>query len=379
MNAQLIIIGLLVANPSIQLSSSLNPSNILKKLPIFKNQLSQHTHHDISSLSSISSSSFPSSTALPKTNVSLRGNSIGSNIQNLYKPKFDFKSKYNILQYLWPDEKPMLKFYLLLALVFMVLGKWMNLQVPFLMQDTINILSNSAFVPTTKSSFISKLLIRFFPQLSNSMTSSAAITTTAATLSLVSYGVCRALAVIFAEIKTCLFAQVSFTGLRKFANQIFQHLHELDAEFHLKTPSGVVSVAYVRAIRGFQGLLFQIVFSVIPTILELSLVARILYIKYGKFFSFITLATFILYGFFTIWITQWRVKIRQELVEVDNQRNGYFIDSILNHEVVKYFTNEDRELRKFDKYLQRIYELNIESTIAVAILNFGQTAMFSTG
>ena len=155
---------------------------------------------------------------------------------NRYKPSFDFKSKYTILEYLWPSDKPILKLYLLLSIVFMVIGKWMNLQVPFIMKDTINILSNSAFVPEDqKSSFISKLLIRIFPSLLNSAAAPSSVITLAAGLSLVSYGVSRALSVIFAEIKTCLFTQVSFTGLRKFSNQIFKHLHELDAEFHLKT------------------------------------------------------------------------------------------------------------------------------------------------
>ena len=193
------------------------------------------------------------------------------------------------------------------------------------------------------------------------------------------YGLSKALSVVFAEIKTCLFAHVSFSALRRYANQIFQHLHELDAEFHLKTPSGVISVAYVRAIKGFQTIIFQTVFSIIPAALELVLVSNILYKTCGPIFSLITMATFSLYLIFTVWITQWRIRLRKQLVEVDNARNGYFIDSILNHEVVKFFTNEDKELKRFDSYLSNIQKLNIESTYAIALLNFGQAAMFCSG
>jgi ATP-binding cassette subfamily B protein len=96
-------------------------------------------------------------------------------------------------------------------------------------------------------------------------------------------------------------------------------------------------------------------------------------------FSTITLTTFTLYLLFTVWITQRRVKLRQELVDVDNARNAYFIDSILNHEVVKYFTSEEKESKKFDSYLFKIQKLNIDSTYAIALLNLGQTTMFCTG
>lgn len=399
MSAMHIIVVLCVIHPFIRLSSSLHipkisGSNIYFQINQIKKYISNKSSSTLTTTTSSSSCSWTSLSSSPQSSIRSKDPNIlhenpahiPTNINNKDSPTsaFDFGYRYHIFQYLWPHEKPWLKLSLILALFFMVLGKWLNLQVPFLMQETINILSHSPAATVVgasagKQSFITKLLLRLFPKMFINPTSTSSITIAAASLTIVSYGLSRALSTIFAEIKTCLFARVSFSGLRKFANQIFEHLHELDADFHLKTPSGVISVAYVRAIRGFQGLLFQIVFSVIPTLLELVLVARVLNKKYGSIFSLITLSTFTLYGLFTIWITQWRIKIRNELVTVDNSRNGYFIDSILNHEVVKYFTNEDRELKKFDSYLKRIQELNIENTIVVALLNFGQVSLFSSG
>ena len=126
-------------------------------------------------------------------------------------------------------------------------------------------------------------------------------------------------------------------------------------------------------------MLFQLVFSVLPTMLELALVSNILYKRCGSIFAGVTLTTFTVYLAFTVWITQWRIDIRKELVDVDNKRNGFFIDSILNHEVVKLFTNEKRETTRFDGYLERIQNLSIESTYAIAVLNLGQAAMFCIG
>eukprot|EP01041_Mallomonas_annulata_P010862 gene10862-22680_t len=260
-----------------------------------------------------------------------------------------------MLKYVWPHDNIRLRIYLVLSMVFMFLGKYYNVQVPFVLQKAIDAASKTAGLGADKS-------------------------LTAATAGMVMfYGVSRALSVIFSEIKTCLFASVSQNVLRKFAGQIFSHLHSLDSEFHWQTASGTISVAYVRAIRGFQTMLFQIVFSVAPALLELIMVANVLYRRCGGVFAGITLGTFLAYTLFTVWITEWRVLLRRELVDVDNTRNGFFIDSILNHEVVKLFTNEKRELARFDSYLQRIEDLNVQSTYSIAVLNLGQASLFCLG
>ena len=239
----------------------------------------------------------------------------------------------------------------------MFAGKYLNIQTPFILQRAIDNIRTLGVAEAVQQ----KILVK-----------------SAATL-LSLYGLSRAMSVVCAEIKTSLFAHVSQNVLRRFANEIFTHLHSLDNEFHQATPSGVISVAYARAVRGFQTTIFQIVFSVVPTFLELFLVSNILFRKFGPQFSAITLATFASYLAFTVWITQWRVAVRKELVDVDNTRNGFFIDSILNQEVIKLFTSEKREGQRFDGYLQRLEQLSIQSTYAIAILNLGQAALFCAG
>lgn len=273
-----------------------------------------------------------------------------------------FKRELPMLQFLWPTDNLPLRCYLVLSMVFLIAGKWFNLRVPFLLQSAIDSIASTT-------------------------TAAAAGPTKGVWSSLATpigsaigwYGLSRALSVVCAEAKTCLFMQVSQDVLRKFANQIFRHLHAMDSDFHLQTPSGVVSVAYVRAVRGFQTMLFQLVFSVAPTLLELLLVAHVLYKRFAPVFALVTMVTFSVYLVFTVLVTQWRISLRQELVDVDNARNGFFIDSILNHEVVKLFSSEDREALRFDTYLARIQRLSIDSTYAVAVLNLGQAALFCMG
>ena len=272
-----------------------------------------------------------------------------------------FKRELPMLQFLWPADNLPLRCYLVLSMVFLVAGKWFNLRVPFLLQSAIDsIASTTAAGVVPSKGVLSSLLTPIGSAIGW-------------------YGLSRALSVVCAEAKTCLFIQVSQDVLRKFAGQIFRHLHALDSDFHLQTPSGVVSVAYVRAVRGFQTMLFQLVFSVAPTLLELLLVAHVLYKRFAPVFALVTLITFSVYLVFTVLVTQWRISLRQELVDVDNARNGFFIDSILNHEVVKLFCSEDREALRFDSYLTRIQRLSIDSTYAVAVLNLGQAALFCAG
>lgn len=114
-------------------------------------------------------------------------------------------------------------------------------------------------------------------------------------------------------------------------------------------------------------------------LIELGLGSYILAKKFGPKFSAIVLVTFIIYIFYTIVVTQWKINIRQKVVEVDGKRNSYFIDSILNHEVVKLFNRGPEEMRRYDSFLAEAERLYIATTYAVAVLNLGQAAIFCTG
>lgn len=274
-----------------------------------------------------------------------------------------FTSQVPMLRYLWPRDNPSLQLYLVASMVFMYLGNWFSLKVPFILQGAIDSIAATGF-NNLKTGGVNTALLGLADPIRTAF---------------ILYGCARTAAVVCSEIKASLFAHVSQNVLKKFAYQIFCHLHALDSAFHLTTPSGVISVAYVRAVRGFQTMLLEIVFSIAPAILDLAMVSSVLYHRFGSRFSSITLLTFTFYLLYTIWMTQFRVKLRQELVEVDNKRNGFLIDSILNHEVVKLFTNEKREIQRFDSYLQRISKLSIDCTYLIALLNIGQAVLFSSG
>jgi ABC-type transport system involved in Fe-S cluster assembly fused permease/ATPase subunit len=255
--------------------------------------------------------------------------------------------------YMWPRGDYRTKGLLLSSLTFLVVGKLLNAQVPFVLQRAVDRFSSGGCVAAVGG---------------------------AASLSLFFvYGLSRVVTVLLNELKTVTFAHISQSALRRFSNTIFGHLHVLDNRFHHDNPSGLLSVAYVRGVRGFQAILFQLVFAVVPTMAELIITATVLTRRCGSKYALATLATFVTYCSYTSLITEWRMKIRRALVDVDNSRNAYFVDSMANSETVKLFSNEAHEAAKFDRFLGAIHFYNLRNTYAIALLNVGQAAIFSLG
>uniref|UniRef100_A0A4W5M6W9 Iron-sulfur clusters transporter ABCB7, mitochondrial n=1 Tax=Hucho hucho TaxID=62062 RepID=A0A4W5M6W9_9TELE len=122
-----------------------------------------------------------------------------------------------------------------------------------------------------------------------------------------------------------------------------------------------------------------IVFNLGPTALEMGLVSAILYYKCGVEFAAVTLGTLGAYTAFTIAVTQWRTRFRIEMNKADNEAGNAAIDSLLNYETVKYFNNEKYEAEKYDGYLKSYESSSLKTTYTLAMLNFGQSAIFSVG
>lgn len=261
-----------------------------------------------------------------------------------------------IFSLMFKNHKPLHTVYLLLAFVSLFLGQWCNIKVPFILQNAIDSLSVSSASASGPEAVLSTIKLSIF-----------------------FYGLARAATIVFAELKTCFFVNYSQCIQRHFALETFQKLHSLDTDFHLNNPSGVISVSYIRALRGFQALLFQFVFSVLPTLSEFTLVSLALYRRYGLTLASITMATFLLYVGFTCWITQFRINLRKKLVRWDNHRNAFLVDTLRNHENVKLFNSLSHETKTFDFLLRKIERLNVFSTYTIGGLNVGQAVLFGVG
>jgi ABC-type transport system involved in Fe-S cluster assembly fused permease/ATPase subunit len=198
-------------------------------------------------------------------------------------------------------------------------------------------------------------------------------------LLVVGYGVLRLCSTLFGEIRDAVFAKVTQRAIRRVAIRVFGHLHALSLRFHLERQTGGVSRDIERGSRGISFLLNFMLFNILPTLLEIGLVAVILLSKYDTWFFVIIFTTLIAYIALTLIITEWRMIFRRTMNDMDSKANTRAIDSLLNYETVKYFGNESWEAKRYDEHMQQWETAAVRNQTSLAALNAGQSAIIALG
>ena len=193
------------------------------------------------------------------------------------------------------------------------------------------------------------------------------------------YGVLRLCSTLFGEIRDAIFAKVTQRAIRRVAIKVFDHLHALSLRFHLERQTGGVSRDIERGSRGISFLLNFMLFNILPTLLEIGLVAVILLSNYDIWFSVIIFTTLAAYIALTLIITEWRMIFRRTMNDMDSKANTRAIDSLLNYETVKYFGNESWEAQRYDEHLQKWETAAVHNQTSLAALNAGQSAIIALG
>jgi len=193
------------------------------------------------------------------------------------------------------------------------------------------------------------------------------------------YGLLRLLSTLFGELRDGVFAKVTQRAIRRVALEVFEHLHSLSLRFHLDRQTGGVSRDIERGTRGIGFLLNFTLFNILPTLLEIGLVAIILLSKYEAKFALITFVTLVIYIGFTLFITEWRMVVRRKMNDLDSKANTKAIDSLLNYETVKYFGNERYEANRYDNSMERWETAAVKNQTSLAWLNAGQSTIIAIG
>ncbi|MDD2701917.1 MAG: ABC transporter ATP-binding protein/permease [Sideroxydans sp.] len=196
---------------------------------------------------------------------------------------------------------------------------------------------------------------------------------------IVGYGLLRLLSTLFGELRDALFAKVTQRAIRRVALQVFEHLHSLSLRFHLERQTGGVSRDIERGTRGISFLLTFLLFNILPTLLEIGLVAAILFVKYDPLFAIITFVTLATYIVFTLVVTEWRMVFRRTMNDMDSKANTRAIDSLINYETVKYFGNEKYEVARYDEQMQSWEVSAVRNQTSLATLNAGQSIIIAIG
>ena len=193
------------------------------------------------------------------------------------------------------------------------------------------------------------------------------------------YALLRVASAGFAEMRDAVFAAVQQRTIRKVALQTFKHLHGLSLRFHLDRQTGGLSRALDRGTGGIEAVLRLAVFNILPTLFEVLLVTAILWRLFDWRFASVTFAAVVLYVAFTFMFTNWRVRFRRTMNEMDSDSQTKAIDSLLNFETVKYFNNEAHEAARFDSSRARYERAAVKSQVTLNMLNLGQAVIIAVG
>jgi len=191
------------------------------------------------------------------------------------------------------------------------------------------------------------------------------------------YGGARFANVFFGELRDTVFGRVSERAMRRIGLQVFRHVHALDLDFHLNRRTGGLARDIERGTTGISFLMRFFVFNIVPTLFEIAMVVGILLFNYGISFAIITLVSVMAYGLFSLRATQWRTQFVREMNEADSASNTRAVDSLLNFETVKYFTNEEFEAQRYDEELQRWEMARRKNRLSLFGLNGGQALIIA--
>ena len=256
-----------------------------------------------------------------------------------------------VVPYLWPKDRFDFRVRVILALVLLVLTKVVINFAPFLYREAVNVLTE-----TGKSPFLLGAV---------GMT--------------IAYGSARILSRGFEQLRDVVFAVVAQRAFRNLAVETFQHIHKLSLRYHISRKTGALSRVIERGVKGLEFLLRFLLFSVGPLVLELLMIAGIMFFWFDYLYLTVIIVMIAAYIWFTFKVTEWRVKIRKFMNDQDTDANQKAIDSLLNYETVKYFSAEEREAKRYDGAIKQYEKAALTTAYSLAFLNFGQSLIITAG
>src|SRR6201995_20116 len=262
-----------------------------------------------------------------------------------------FRPLWMLMPYLWPKGQPELRLRVFASIFFLVLATSATSISPLFYGWAVDVLAKTP----------------------------AQIVLDAGLSWIAAYTVSRILMQAFAQLRDGVFAKVQYHAMREVAVETFAHIHTLSLRFHLERKTGGLSRVIERGTRGIDNILSFALFSVFPIIFQVLIYAGMLLYTFNIWVALTAIAMVVVYGWFTVAVTKWRIAFRREMNQSDTDANTKAVDSLLNFETVKYFNNEKNETRRYDVSMEKYSKASIQSQTSLSILNTGQAAIIAIG
>ena len=265
-----------------------------------------------------------------------------------------------LLPYVWPADRPDLRWRVVFALLALVVAKAITLAVPIAYKQVVDWLTGHASGAGIAN--VSAIGLAALPA-----------------MLIIAYGVGRVLMVLFAQFRDIWFTVVAQHAVRELAIKTFRHLHALSLRFHLERRTGGLSRVIERGVNGVDTIVRMAVLNSIPTAVELLMISGLVAYYFGWIYVLVVLATVLLYVWFTFVASERRIAIRRDMNDSDTEAHSKAVDSLLNYETVKYFGNEELEAKRFDASIARYVKAAIRTYTSLGVLNTGQAIIFTIG
>ena len=257
-----------------------------------------------------------------------------------------------VVPYLWPAGQAWVKWRVLIAVASLILAKLVAVATPMILGAAVDSLSG-------KDAGYSVFVL-----------GAGGLT--------IAYGVSRVLDSGFQQLRDVVFAKVGQRALRRVGLETFQHIHNMSLRYHLSRKTGGLSRVMERGVKGVAFLLRFLLFSIGPLLLQLVLISGALAAFFDLRYLLVIVVAIIAYVWFTAVVTEWRVKIRKQMNDQDNDANQKAIDSLLNFETVKYFGAESREAARYDAAMQGYETAALKTSYSLGVINIGQALIINT-
>ncbi len=259
-----------------------------------------------------------------------------------------YKTILHLLPYLWISDWR-LRVRIGISVIFILISMTLNLSIPLVLKKLISLFE------TPKDSIF---LTQFF---------------------LIAYGVLWMLSQICIQMRELVMFRVMERGIRLLSLKLFSHFHVLSLRFHLERKTGAITSAIEKAQDGFPDIFWGIFLSIVPTITEILVAVSILWYLYGYMYGLTLFSILVSYIIFSTISLEWSTHAQRIANEKNLNAGARVVDSLLNFETVKYFSNQKFEYDQTNRILKEREDATTNYHITTELVHLGQGIVLGIG